>query len=99
MSTLLECHVGVVEVDSLNTRGHQLRNIGSKLHHQLKLWKYKILDNTHSCMYLLPQAKVSTHYATFQQATSFRSRIRVMGQVTELHCSKQKYCTTDMDIL
>ena len=37
MGTLLERHVGVVEVDSLNAGGHQLRNIGSKLHHQLKL--------------------------------------------------------------
>jgi hypothetical protein len=35
--TLLERHVGIVEVDGLDTGGHQLRNIGSKLHHQFKL--------------------------------------------------------------
>ena len=51
MGTLLKRHVGVVEVDRLYTGGNQLRNIGSKLHHQLELYmEYTciiiILDNT-----------------------------------------------------
>ena len=43
MGTLFECHVGVVKVDRLYTGGNQLRNIGSKLHHQLKLYNMEYI--------------------------------------------------------
>ena len=98
MSTLLECHVGVVEVDCLNAGGHELRHIGSELHHQLKLYvEYKILDNTNV---LLPQLCRSncfllyimcSHLSTRNITQRHGNRLGTSDKATEMQ--QAKYCT------